>query len=235
MRTSKRRLLALAALAGSLAGCAAGGAGGGPAGGNPAVDLLVQTDALQAEVRRLRDQVEVLSHELEGVKRRQRELYADLDRRLREQERTAAPGPGAGAGGGTQGAGGPAAERTDAQAAYDAAFDLMKQSRYRDAIQAFQAFLARYGDSVLAADARYWIGEAHYVTRDFDQALAAFQELVQKYPDSDKLPDAMLKIGYIQLEKGEQAAGRQTLEDLLRRYPGSPAAVSAERRLKSLS
>lgn len=226
MRTSKP--VTAAALAALLAGCAAGAANDKAGSGNPAVDLLVQTDALQAELGRLRDRVEVLAHELAGLKRRQRELYDDLDRRLRARE-AGAPAPAAAQ------APAPAADEGEAQAAYDAAFELMKQSRYGDAIQAFQAFLERHPASALAADAQYWIGEARYVTRDFEQALAAFQALAARYPDSDKLPDALLKIGYIQLERGEREAGRRTLEDLLRRYPGSPAAVSAERRLKSLS
>jgi len=59
------------------------------------LDIVQQLDALQAEVRQLRNSVEVQGHELEQLKARQRSLYDDLDQRLRESEkqRAAAPRP----------------------------------------------------------------------------------------------------------------------------------------------
>ncbi len=63
------------------------------------VDLLDRVDALQREVRSLRGDIEQQSHDLDQVKQRQRELYLDVDRRLRRLEAggvapTAAPQPG---------------------------------------------------------------------------------------------------------------------------------------------
>ena len=62
-----------------------------PAAGAPAretvVDLLLQVDRLQTELRQLRGQVETQGHEIERLKAKNRDLAADLDRRLRELER----------------------------------------------------------------------------------------------------------------------------------------------------
>ena len=51
------------------------------------VDILVKLETLQNEVRKLRGENEVLAHKLEEMKKRQRDLYIDLDRRLVQLER----------------------------------------------------------------------------------------------------------------------------------------------------
>src|SRR5512147_3066714 len=67
------------------------GVGGTPASPSPSrealTDLLQQLETLQAEVRNLRGQVEVQANEIERLKTRQRELLADIDRRVGELER----------------------------------------------------------------------------------------------------------------------------------------------------
>ena len=51
-----------------------------------AVEILNRLDQLENEIRQLRGDMEVVNHELSGIKRRQRELYLDIDRRLGELE-----------------------------------------------------------------------------------------------------------------------------------------------------
>ncbi len=54
---------------------------------NPGViQLMNQVDALQAEIGKLRGQLEVLSNGLENAQKRQRDMYLDLDTRLRRIE-----------------------------------------------------------------------------------------------------------------------------------------------------
>src|SRR5438067_1663890 len=50
------------------------------------VDLFNQVEQIRSEVARLRGQVEVLTYELEQAQKRQRDLYVDLDTRLRKVE-----------------------------------------------------------------------------------------------------------------------------------------------------
>ena len=56
------------------------------------------------------------------------------------------------------------------QAAYVQAFDVLKSGNYAAPIAGFKQFLATYPQSALADNAQYWLGEAYYVTRDFDNA-----------------------------------------------------------------
>ena len=203
-------------------------------------DLVLRMDRLQQEVQQLRGEIEVQNHAVETMKKRQRDLYLDIDRRLSQM---AAPGaaappaqtpPAAGRQpapveapvvGGAPAAAGPTVQSTtakpDEERKYQQAFDLLTQRRYAEARKAFQSFLARYPAGQYADNAQYWLGEASYVTRDFDIALADFSALLARFPESPKVPGAMLKIGYIEFEKQQFDKSRQTLEKLIKRYPGT--------------
>jgi len=121
------------------------------------------------------------------------------------------------------------------QAAYDRAFELLKQSRYEESIAAFREFQTRYPKSSLADSAQYWIAEAHYVNRAYDAALYEYGILIQRYPNSKRLPDAMLKVGYIHFDNEQWEQARRALNAVVIRYPGSRVAVSAKMRLDQMS
>src|SRR6185369_14425852 len=57
------------------------------------VDLFNQTEQMRGDLAKLRGQIEVLTYELEQSQKRQRDLYVDLDSRVRKLE----SGPAAGA------------------------------------------------------------------------------------------------------------------------------------------
>ena len=98
----------------------------------------------------------------------------------------------------------------------------------------FKSFVAAYPSSPLASNAQYWLGEAYYVTRDYQSAIGAFQKVTTEYPDSRKAPDALVKIGFTQSALGRNGDAKVTLEDVVKRYPGTEAAQLATERLKRL-
>jgi tol-pal system protein YbgF len=207
---------------------------GDPALRQSLVDLLQQLEALQAEVRQLRNTVEVQGHELTQLKNRQRALYDDLDKRLRDSERNA---PAAAA---ATSAAAPAADAakprtttTQQQQEYDAAFALMKQGLYDKAVKAFREFLKKHPDSGLSDNAQYWVAEGNYVLRNYKLALEEFTKVLG-YPNSAKLPDAMLKIGYVHYELGAHDKARKALTEVQERYPGTPVAKLAAGRLDKM-
>src|SRR5438445_6398269 len=50
------------------------------------LDLAGQLDGLRAEIARMRGQIEVLANQIETADRRQKDLYVDIDTRLRKLE-----------------------------------------------------------------------------------------------------------------------------------------------------
>lgn len=219
------------------------------------MEVLTRLQQLQEEVREMRGEIEVQSHAIENLNQRQRDLYLDVDRRLRRVEtggQMAAPaiapgaaappaapaGPPAGAtapamAGGTA-PGAAAADPAQEQAAYQLAFNLLKEGRYQRAIGQFQEFLQRYPAGSYADNAQYWLGEANYVTRNFSQAIEEFRKVLLGFPDSPKTADAMLKIGYAQYELQQWQDARATLTEIGQRYPQSTAARLAENRLQRM-
>jgi tol-pal system protein YbgF len=222
------------------------------------VDLFSQVEQLKTEFARLRGQIEVLTYEQEQAQKRARDLYIDLDSRLRRLESGTGTPPvsGAAAPGGTPGAPSPTASLGNPQAstlpppagpapsagaaapdaaseqrAYDAALDQFKAGSYPAAIASFNAFLKTYAKSPLAPSAYYWIGNAQFAQRDYRGAIATQRQLIAAFPGNAKVPDALLNVATSQFEVGDAAASRRTLEELIARYPQSDAAVKAKQRL----
>jgi tol-pal system protein YbgF len=199
----------------------------------PVLELANQIELLRQELKTLRGQIEVLGNSLEGTAKRQRDLYVDLDARLRRLEQPAAPAAAAPVAP-VAAAPAPVPPAADETRAYELAQNQRKIGNYAGAIAAFQAFLAQHPKSPLAHRAQYWIGDSQYNLRDFKGAIASQQKLIASYPDSASVPDALLNIASSQIELGETAAARKTLEGLVARYPASEAADKARRRLSSL-
>ncbi len=120
------------------------------------------------------------------------------------------------------------------QQAYQQAFDLLKQSKYQDAIAGFQQLVDAWPTSQLADDAYYWMSEAYYVNREFESALSGFRTVTTRYPDSPRAPEALLKIGYIQYDIGAYEDAAEIFRDILARFPGHQVAVSAHTRLRRI-
>jgi tol-pal system protein YbgF len=182
-----------------------------------------------------------LTNSLEASRKQQRDLYADLDRRMKAVELRGSAGTGAGAGAGDAPAGTAAtggagdAAGSDDKAAYQTAFGLLKDGQYDRAIAAFQKFLASFPTSQLSDNGQYWLGEAYYVNRSFPEAQAAFQRVVDKYPQSRKRPDALLKIGYCQYELKQPDLAKNTLTVVTTQFPDTPAAHLAQQRLEKMA
>jgi len=177
-------------------------------------------------LRNLRGQIEEARHELELVRQQQRDLYADLDRRLLLLENATAPATPDGM---------PPTEdalrEADETAVYGDAFAALKAARYADAVQGFQVYLTKYPTGPRADSAAYWLGEAYYVQKDYKAALSAYQSVLDKYPDSRRAADAMVKVGFSQYELKAFRNARATLEAVKATYPGTEAARLAAERL----
>jgi tol-pal system protein YbgF len=210
---------------------------------NPALDLAQQLERLRQELTQLRGQIEVLGNDIQMAAKRQRDMYVDLDTRMKGLEQPAAaatppapqPAPAGAAAPATAAvataAPGPMSEAEGR--AYEAAQGQRKIGNYQGAIAGFRNFLAQYPKSPLAHRAQYWIGDSYYNLREFKNAIASQQRLISAYPDSASVPDALLNIASSQQELGDAAGARKTLEKLVARYPTSEAAEKAKRRLAS--
>ena len=227
------------------------------------LEMIQQVDQIAEEISQLRGEVEVQGNDINDIKKRQRELYLDVDRRLRalesgatakapagqivvpqvQSQSTASSGqqtpsvapsasvPASTTGQSTAAVSQSSATQSEEKAAYQAAFDKLKEGRYKNAKTELKAFLGKYPNSSYAGNAQYWLGEAHYVTRNFEQGIIEFKKVLNKYPNSNKVPDAMLKLGYTFYELKQFPQAKAILEDLRKRFPESTASRLATKRL----
>jgi tol-pal system protein YbgF len=200
------------------------------------VDLTMQVDNLQRETAEIRGRTESVEHESEITTSRQRDLYVDLDERIRlleEKTRRAPPTVSVLDGGSLAPGQLPVPDGSDRDN-YQAAFELLKQQRYEPAALAFQQFLVSFPGSQLADNAQYWLAESYYVTDQFGDALAQFSIVIDQYPESRKVPDALLKMGYCNYELERWNDARAALTRVQTEYAGTTAARLAEQRLNRM-
>lgn len=187
-------------------------------------EVLNQLEAVRAEMAALRGQFELQTYQIEQLQKRQKDLYNDVDSRVRALEEN-------------KGEAKPA-DMPDKSASeekiYSDALSAYKKGDYAAAATGFQNFASSYPDSKLAPNALYWTGAAQYAQQDCKSALVTQQKLLGQYPDSSKAPDALLGIATCQLEKNDTVAARKTLQQVLNRFPASPAAEQAKKQLARL-
>src|SRR5882672_1785268 len=168
-------------------------------------------------------QNQVVANQTDTLERRQKDLYVDLDTRLRRIEQTQTQLQDKM----SQGERSAAAEKQ----AYETALNQFKLGNYQLAITNFQNFMTNFSNSELLPSAQYWIGNAYYAMRDYKSAIAAQQKVVRLWPENSKAPDALLNIASSQAEIGQSSAARDTLRTLVKKYPSSSASEQAKQRL----
>lgn len=209
-----------------------------------------QISDLQQSVTRLQAVVDGIGaagigSSLTNVEEEMRQLRGDLESmqyqlRDMQQRRVSAAGsraevsPPPPSNGGTTGAPGASGGAQDDQSAYLAAFGKLKSGAYGDAIGAFQKFLGDYPSSAYAPNAQYWIGEAYYVQKKWDDAWTAFELVGKNHPDSLKAADARFKQGLIRVDQGKIGEARQIMQQVTSQYAGSSAARLAAERLQRM-
>jgi len=194
------------------------------------LDLSQRIEATQNDLRALRGKLDELQNAVTKAQELQRAGYVDLDKRLAALE----------GGGGGQAATSPRANNSpapvqgDDRSMYQSAFDLLRDSKYTEAIAAFKQFMAIHPSSAMADNALYWLGEAQYVTKEYPEALRNFRSMVEKFPQSRKIPDALLKIGLCNYELKNWSEAKSALNQVVQQYADTAAARQANQRLAKM-
>jgi len=218
------------------------------------LEMLSMLQSMQREVSEIRGNMEVLSHEMGILNNKQKDLYIDLDQRIVDLqqglekaskkfatfERGANPNlsQSSGAIGITSGVSQDVSDGVEESLApqenYQSALSVLKDGRYKEAIEAFQVYMIEFPSSVYAGNAQYWMAEAYYVLKDYASAVAHFSKVINAYPESPKVPDAHLKLGFSYYEMKEWDSAKQVLEKVLTNFSNSTAARLADRRLQKM-
>jgi tol-pal system protein YbgF len=106
--------------------------------------------------------------------------------------------------------------------------------KYDLARSEFEDYLKYYGDTDLASNAQFYLGEIAYSQRQYSQAVTEYEKVLSNYPRSFKLAPARLKKGMALIELGQKSSGVKELREVVKRYPGTEEERRARARLKEL-
>ncbi len=131
---------------------------------------------------------------------------------------------------------------TAANAPPPASADVLYSNGLRDvngkhydlATQEFQDYLKYYGDTDLASNAQFYLGEIAFMQTQYQPALDAYNKVIEKYPKSFKTASARMRKGYCLAELGQKAAAVRELRAVVRQYPGTDEAKRSAAKLREM-
>jgi len=187
------------------------------------LELLNENERLRSELAKLRGKLEETGRATVTGKDQQKDLFTDLDQRLKKLEPVAVQLNG------TTLLVSPAEEKKfqDMQA-------LLKAGDFPKAAQSAAEFERLFPASALGSRVLFDRGTALYAAKDYANAITARQEFIAKYPAHPNKPQAILNLAASQAEAGARITARTTLLNLIRDYPNSDVIPEAKSRLKEL-
>jgi tol-pal system protein YbgF len=106
--------------------------------------------------------------------------------------------------------------------------------KYDLARSEFLDYMKYYGDTDLASNAQFYLGEIAYSQKNYDQAVKEYDKVLSNYPKSFKLAPARLKKGMALIELGQKTSAVRELREVVKRYPGTEEDRRARAKLKEL-
>jgi len=191
-------------------------------------------------------QVQGLSDNLEEIKSRLGKLnqqLVDLQNTVQSLDAKisggAVPAPAAGSATPTGSAGSPNSSAVPAGAPsadtlYSNGLRDITSGKYDLARAEFQDYLKYYGETDLASNAQFYLGEIAYSQKKYEDAVAEYERVLNNYPKSFKLAPARLKKGMALIELGQKPGGIRELREVVKRYPGTEEDRRARAKLKEL-
>ena len=191
------------------------------------IDLFNQVEILRTEFAKLRGQIELLQNEMENTQKRQRDLYVDLDGRLRKVEaqqveqaaRAAALAASAAA---AAAAAPPAGSMPPALVGPTGVAVEPNRAMPPGAVVAPPAAM-----DAVAEQRAYDQGLEHFRAGRFAEAVTAFQLFTRNFPRSTLVPSAHYWIGNSLYATRDFRGAIATQRQLIAQYPDSAKASDA--------
>jgi tol-pal system protein YbgF len=187
-------------------------------------------------------QVQGLSDNLEEIKSRLGKLnqqLVDMQNSVQNIDAhlsggTPASAPPAGGAPGPVSSSAPSGPPPSADTLYSNGLRDITSGKYDLARSEFQDYLRYYGDTDLASNAQFYLGEIAYSQKNYELAVQEYEKVLSTYPKSFKLAPARLKKGMALIELGQKNSGVKELREVVKRYPGTEEERRARARLKDL-
>lgn len=187
------------------------------------LQLLNENERLRADLARLRGQLEETGRLATTGKTQQKDLYTDLDQRLKQIEPVTVESNGV-----TFRVSGPE------KAQFEELQESLRSGNFKKSSSLADRFMVRFPASQLGPRVLLIKGTALYADKNYKAAIAARESFIKRYPEHPEVPQAALNLAASQAESGATPAARKTLEDIIQNYPDTAAATEAKERLSML-
>jgi len=191
--------------------------------GQGQLSLLNENERLRSELALLRGQIEEANKVATTGKSQQKDLYTDLDQRLRQIEPVAVAADGI-----------TFRVSTEEKTRFDELRETLRTGEFKKVEPLAQQFEQSFPLSPLLPNVLLSKGTALYADKNYKASIAARQEFIERFPNHPGRPQATLNMAASQAESGNPNTARGILEGLIKTFPNSPAAAEAKERLKSL-
>jgi tol-pal system protein YbgF len=194
----------------------------------PVVDVGAKIDQMTNDFQALRESVADISSQVGKLQQQ----MLDISNAVRTIQTPAAPPPGAGSGPSPAATG--SVPPVPAETLYQNAMRDRSGGKDDLALQEFSDYLKYYGNTDLAPNAQFYVGEIHLRQGNLDDALREFDMVLEKYPDNNKTPDALYMKGRTLVQMGKRTQGKQEYCELVKRFPSNDLAAKARAQVKAL-
>ncbi len=198
-------------------------------------------DTMSTQVQGLSDNLEEIKSRLGKLNQQMVDLQNSvqaIDGRLSGNTPAASGGGGAAANPGTVAPAAsnaaPSGPAPSADTLYSNGLRDITSGKYDLARSEFQDYLKFYGDTDLASNAQFYLGEIAYSQKSYGQAVGEYDKVLINYPKSFKLAPARLKKGMALIELGQKNSAIRELREVVRRFPGTEEERRARSKLKEL-
>ena len=192
--------------------------------GGGLAELANQMQLLQADIAKLRGQIEVVTYELEQSQKRQRDLYVDLDTRLRKLESAAAAAEKAAA----ANAASPEANAPPSPTGEATAPPPVPAAAPAPPPGPVAALPPTRNSQEGVAEQRAYDSALDFFKRgDYAGAVTAFTSFLKTYPRSNLAPSAQFWLGSAQYARRDYRGSIATQRQLLKDYPDNGKAPDA--------
>lgn len=195
----------------------------------PIVNMGAKIDQMATDFQTLRESVADLTERMSKLQTQ----IVDLNNTVKVLSAPpSAPPPG----GGALPSAGPATPPPgmSAKQLYETAMRDRSGGNLELALQGFQEYLKFYGNTDLAPNAQFYVGQIYYDKNDFAPALQSFDAVLEKYPENNKTPDATYMKGMALLKSGQRNEAAREFLNVIQKYPKAEVAEKARIQRKAL-
>jgi tol-pal system protein YbgF len=118
---------------------------------------------------------------------------------------------------------------------YEQALALLRRADYKAAEAALVAFVRRYPNDPLAANAYYWLGENYYAQGRYQDAAYQFADGFRKFPNHPKAQDSLFKLALSLGRQGKTGEACTAFGEFKKRFPTAGLRREAEAEQRRLN